>query len=46
MCSAAVEVSLVAKAKDAEKMVFLTAIFGKSQHWVTPSYEAHLVLAC
>jgi len=36
----------VAKAKDAEKMVFPAAIRGKSQHWVAPSYEVHLVLDC
>jgi len=34
------------KAKDAEKMVFPAVIRGKWQHWVAPSYEVHLVLAC
>ena len=41
-----VEVSLVAKTKDAQKMVFPAAIRGKSQHWVAPSYDSHLVFTC
>ena len=36
----------MAKTKDAEKKVSPAAIRGKSQHWVAPSYEAHLMFAC
>jgi len=39
----ACSVSLVAKTKDAEKMVFPAAIRGKSQRWVALSCDAHLV---
>ena len=41
-----VEVNLVAKTKDAEKMVFPAVIREKSQHWVALSYDVHLVFAC
>jgi len=41
-----VEVNLVSKTEDAEKMGFPAAIRGKSQRWVALSCDAHLVFTC